>query len=86
MQNFTRPYFAKSIVDFWRRWHISLSTWFRDYLYIPLGGNKVRLSLWCRNILIVFVLSGLWHGAASTFLIWGLLHGIALILERKSII
>ncbi|HEO69748.1 MAG TPA: MBOAT family protein [Candidatus Hydrogenedentes bacterium] len=76
MSNFRRPYFSASMRDFWRRWHISLSTWFRDYLYIPLGGNRV--SAWRRygNVLIVFLLSGLWHGADWTFLLWGLLHGL----------
>lgn len=76
MNNFERPYFAKSIPEFWRRWHISLSTWFRDYLYIPLGGNRCSKVRWCFNILIVFVLSGLWHGANWTFVIWGTLHGV----------
>lgn len=76
MDNFRQPYFARSIGEFWRRWHISLSTWFRDYLYIPLGGNrkgKLRLYL---NTLIVFLVSGLWHGASWTFVIWGALHGL----------
>lgn len=76
MKNFDSPYFASNIGNFWSRWHISLSTWFRDYVYIPLGGNRVRQTSWLRNILIVFGLSGLWHGANWTFLIWGLLHGI----------
>jgi D-alanyl-lipoteichoic acid acyltransferase DltB (MBOAT superfamily) len=75
MQNFRRPYFAQSIADFWQRWHISLSTWFRDYLYIPLGGNRVVKWRWYYNLMIVFVLSGLWHGANWTFLVWGALHG-----------
>lgn len=75
MTNFKRPYFSKSIKEFWGRWHISLSTWFRDYLYIPLGGNKVsKLKLYF-NLIIVFVISGAWHGASWTFIIWGLLHG-----------
>jgi len=78
MQNFDRPYRARSIGDFWRRWHISLSTWFRDYLYIPLGGNRVPGGRWALNILVVFLLSGLWHGAAWTFLLWGGLHGVLL--------
>ncbi len=82
MQNFDRPYFAVSIADFWRRWHISLSTWFRDYLYIPLGGNRVGLPRWCVNIVIVFVLSGLWHGANWTFLGWGALHAMYLLAGR----
>jgi D-alanyl-lipoteichoic acid acyltransferase DltB (MBOAT superfamily) len=75
MTNFKRPYFAQSISEFWKRWHISLSTWFRDYLYIPLGGNRVPVSRWYVNILIVFAVSGLWHGAKWTFFIWGMLHG-----------
>lgn len=74
-RNFLRPYFATSIPEFWRRWHISLSTWFRDYLYIPLGGNRVAKWRWFLNLWIVFVLCGLWHGANWTFLIWGALHG-----------
>jgi D-alanyl-lipoteichoic acid acyltransferase DltB (MBOAT superfamily) len=76
MTNFDRPYFALSIRDFWQRWHISLSTWFRDYVYIPLGGRQKSMPRWCANLLIVFVLSGLWHGANWTFLAWGLLHGL----------
>lgn len=76
MQNFRLPYFATSIPDFWKRWHISLSTWFRDYLYLPLGGNRTREARWVVNILIVFLVSGLWHGANWTFVIWGGLHGV----------
>lgn len=76
MQNFDRPYSATSIREFWTRWHISLSTWFKDYLYIPLGGNKVKLNRWLFNILIVFIVSGFWHGASWTFIVWGLLHGL----------
>lgn len=75
-QNFNAPYLAHSIPDFWRRWHISLSTWFRDYLYIPLGGNRVSGWRWHLNIITVFTVSGLWHGANWTFVIWGSLHGI----------
>ncbi len=75
MQNFKQPYLAKSIREFWQRWHISLSTWFRDYLYIPLRGNRVNQGRWFFNIMIVFLLSGLWHGANWTFVIWGGLHG-----------
>lgn len=75
MDNFRRPYFSESITEFWQRWHISLSSWFRDYLYIPLGGNRVPLRRWAANIMIVFVASGLWHGAAWTFVTWGALHG-----------
>lgn len=76
IKNFDRPYFSKSIGEFWRRWHMSLSTWFRDYLYIPLGGNRVSKMRWTLNVMIVFVTSGLWHGANWTFLVWGALHGI----------
>jgi D-alanyl-lipoteichoic acid acyltransferase DltB (MBOAT superfamily) len=77
--NFDRPYFSHSITEFWKRWHISLSSWFRDYLYIPLGGNKVPVPRWYFNLLLVFVVSGLWHGANWTFIIWGLLHGFYLV-------
>ena len=76
MTNFRRPYFARSISEFWSRWHISLSSWFRDYLYIPLGGNRVPLSRWVLNLFAVFLISGFWHGANWTFLVWGGLHGI----------
>ncbi|MCC8409604.1 MBOAT family protein [Mucilaginibacter sp. UR6-1] len=82
MLNFRSPYFSKTVTEFWRRWHISLSTWFRDYLYIPLGGNKVSQGRWIFNTVFVFVISGLWHGAAYTFLIWGAIHGIMLVVER----
>lgn len=75
MTNFKRPYFAQSISEFWSRWHISLSTWFRDYLYIPLGGNRVAVPRWYLNLFIVFLVSGLWHGANWTYIIWGALHG-----------
>lgn len=75
MQNFRLPYLATSIPDFWQRWHISLSTWFRDYVYFPLGGSRVSAARWTRNILIVFLVSGLWHGANWTFIAWGGLHG-----------
>ncbi|MCB0223117.1 MAG: MBOAT family protein [Anaerolineae bacterium] len=81
MENFKQPYFAASPVDFWRRWHISLSTWFRDYLYIPLGGNRVTVSRWYANLFIVFLVSGLWHGANWTFVVWGGLHGLYVIVE-----
>jgi D-alanyl-lipoteichoic acid acyltransferase DltB (MBOAT superfamily) len=81
MQNFRFPYFSKSLQEFWRRWHISLSTWFRDYVYIPLGGNQVSKKRWISNILITFTLSGLWHGAAATFVMWGFLHGLFLVIE-----
>ena len=75
MQNFRRPYFARNIREFWQRWHISLSTWFRDYLYIPLGGNRVVKVRWYFNLFITFLISGLWHGANWTFVAWGALHG-----------
>lgn len=79
MQNFRMPFLAKSIKGFWSRWHISLSSWFRDYLYIPLGGNRVSKLRWYFNVFFVFLISGLWHGANWTFIIWGALHGIYLI-------
>ena len=82
MDNFKTPYLSKSVSEFWSRWHISLSTWFRDYLYIPLGGNRGNLLRWSINILIVFMVSGLWHGASWTFVIWGALHGVNLLAER----
>jgi D-alanyl-lipoteichoic acid acyltransferase DltB (MBOAT superfamily) len=79
MTNFRRPYLARSIREFWQRWHISLSTWFRDYLYIPLGGNRVVRWRWYYNLFITFLVSGLWHGANWTFIIWGALHGFYLL-------
>ena len=81
--NFIRPYFAKTVTDFWRRWHISLTTWFRDYIYFPLGGNRCSHARWIFNTMVVFVVSGLWHGAAYTFLIWGAFHGFCMIVEKK---
>jgi len=82
-ENFNLPYSAKSIKEFWQRWHISLSTFFRDYLYIPLGGNRKGAVRTFTNLLIVFFLTGLWHGANYTFIVWGLLHGTFLLLERS---
>ncbi len=81
--NFERPYFAKTVTEFWKRWHISLTSWFRDYIYIPLGGNRVSQARWMTNTMIVFLISGLWHGAAYNFIIWGGLHGLLLIVEKK---
>ena len=81
MENFKRPYFAKSVGEFWKRWHISLSTWFRDYLYIPLGGNRVGFSRHLFNLFLTFLISGIWHGANWTFVLWGSLHGVFLILD-----
>jgi D-alanyl-lipoteichoic acid acyltransferase DltB (MBOAT superfamily) len=81
--NFMQPYFSRSVGEFWRRWHISLSTWFRDYVYIPLGGNRVKLSRHYANLMITFVISGLWHGANWTFVIWGFLHGLYLIVAQS---
>ncbi len=83
LDNFNRPYFAKTVTEFWRRWHISLTTWFRDYIYFPMGGNRVSKLRWMFNTVVVFVISGLWHGAAYTFLIWGALHGIVMVIERQ---
>jgi len=76
MSNFKFPYFSRDIGEFWRRWHISLSTWFRDYLYIPLGGSKGGEWLSIRNIFIIFIVSGFWHGANWTFIMWGLIHAV----------
>ncbi len=76
MINFKQPYLSRSIHEFWQRWHISLSTWFRDYVYIPLGGNRKGKLIWIRNLMIVFIISGLWHGSSWNFVIWGLLHGL----------
>ena len=81
--NFNFPYFASNITDFWRRWHISLSTWLKDYLYIPLGGNRGNKLFAYRNLMITMVLGGLWHGAAWTFVVWGFLHGAALIVHKE---
>ena len=81
MDNFNAPYYSKSVKEFWRRWHISLSGWFRDYLYVPLGGNrKGKLRKWC-NLLIVFMVSGLWHGASVAFIFWGFLNGFYQVME-----
>jgi D-alanyl-lipoteichoic acid acyltransferase DltB (MBOAT superfamily) len=79
MNNFNGPYLAKSVQEFWSRWHISLSTWFKDYLYIPLGGNRVGIPRWYLNTFIVFLVSGLWHGASWNFVIWGALHGFYIV-------
>ena len=81
-ENFNFPYVAQSVTEFWRRWHISLGQWFRDYLYIPLGGNRVSYLKWVRNIFVVWFLTGLWHGAAWNFAIWGLYFGLLLLIER----
>jgi D-alanyl-lipoteichoic acid acyltransferase DltB (MBOAT superfamily) len=81
-RNFDQPYRAASLQDFWRRWHISLSSWLRDYLYIPLGGNRGGLIGICRNLMITMLLGGIWHGAAWTFAVWGALHGVVLSIER----
>jgi alginate O-acetyltransferase complex protein AlgI len=83
-ENFNRPYSAASITDFWRRWHMSLSRWFRDYLYVPLGGNRGGTARTYRNLVIIFFATGLWHGAAWTFVVWGCYHGALLIIERST--
>lgn len=83
MENFETPYFSQSIIEFWRRWHISLSSWFRDYLYIPLGGNRCGKWKQYRNILVTFTVSGLWHGANWTYVFWGFLHGLYQIMEKE---
>jgi alginate O-acetyltransferase complex protein AlgI len=83
-ENFDRPYASRSVTEFWRRWHMSLSRWFRDYLYIPLGGNRGSTAQTYRNLIIVFLITGLWHGANWTFVIWGVYHGTLLLLERAT--
>lgn len=82
LENFNFPYISKSIQEFWRRWHISLSSWFRDYLYIPLGGNRVSIKRTYINLFIVFFMTGLWHGSSWNFVIWGLIHGVFIVVER----
>ena len=86
LENFNFPYVSKSIQEFWRRWHISLSTWFKDYVYIPLGGNRVSNIKIYRNLMIVFFITGFWHGASWDFIVWGLFHGFFIILERNKAI
>ena len=82
LENFNYPLIANSITDFWRRWHMSLSTWFRDYIYIPLGGNRVSKLKWIRNIFVVWFLTGFWHGASWNFILWGLYFGVLLVIEK----
>ncbi len=82
MENFNYPYVSKSVTEFWRRWHISLSTWFKEYVYIPLGGNKHGKLIQIRNLGIVFLLTGIWHGASWTFIVWGIWHGVFIIFEK----
>jgi len=84
-ENFEHPYIATSVTDFWRRWHISLSSWFRDYIYIPMGGNRVNSLRWIFNILVVWALTGLWHGASWNFVLWGLYYAVFLILEKLAL-
>ena len=83
-KNFNTPYFSRSITEFWRRWHITLSSWFRDYVYIPLGGNKTIKWRWHYNIMITFLVSGIWHGANWTFIVWGLFHGLLITIESTT--
>ena len=82
LENFDHPYLSKSVTEFWRRWHISLGTWFREYVYIPLGGNRVGMLGLIRNTMVVWLLTGIWHGADWNFMIWGLYYGILLLLEK----
>ena len=82
LENFDYPYISKSITEFWRRWHMSLGSWFRDYAYIPLGGNRVPKARWYFNIFVVWSLTGLWHGAAPNFVVWGLMFGVILVIEK----
>ncbi len=82
IENFNYPYLSKSVTEFWRRWHMSLGSWFRDYVYIPLGGNRVSKLRWVFNILVVWMLTGLWHGASWNFVLWGLLFAAVLLIEK----
>jgi alginate O-acetyltransferase complex protein AlgI len=82
LENFNYPYISKSITEFWRRWHMSLGSWFRDYVYIPLGGNRVGKMRWYFNIFVVWALTGLWHGAAPNFVLWGLMFAVLLVIEK----
>ena len=82
LENFNYPYISKSITEFWRRWHMSLGTWFRDYVYIPMGGNRVSILKWIRNIIVVWFLTGFWHGAQWNFVLWGLYFAFLLVLEK----
>ena len=82
IENFNYPYLSKSVTEFWRRWHMSLGSWFRDYVYIPLGGNRVSKARWVFNILVVWMLTGLWHGASWNFVLWGLLFAVVLLIEK----
>ena len=82
IENFNYPYMSKSVTEFWRRWHMSLGSWFRDYVYIPMGGNRVSKSRWVFNILTVWMLTGLWHGAAWNFVLWGLMFAVLLLIEK----
>ena len=82
IENFNYPYLSKSVTEFWRRWHMSLGSWFRDYVYIPLGGNRVSKARWVFNILVVWMLTGLWHGAAWNFVLWGLFFAALLLIEK----
>ena len=84
LENFNYPYIANSVTDFWRRWHISLSTWFRDYIYIPLGGNRVKKSRWILNLFIVWLLTGIWHGANWTVVLWGIFYFVILLVEKQT--
>ena len=83
MENFRYPYISTSITEFWRRWHISLGTWFKDYVYIPLGGNRVSKAVWIRNIMVVWFLTGFWHGASWNFILWGMFFACFLLLEKQ---
>ncbi len=83
LENFNYPYISDSITEFWRRWHMSLSSWFKDYVYIPLGGNRVSKAKWYRNIFIVWLLTGLWHGANWNYIMWGLYYGVILVIEKQ---
>lgn len=82
LENFNYPYISKSITEFWRRWHISLSSWFKEYVYIPLGGNRCKIAKQIRNILVVWMLTGIWHGANWNYVLWGCYYGALLLIEK----
>lgn len=82
-ENFRYPFISRSVSEFWRRWHITLGAWFRDYVYIPMGGNRVSMPRWIGNVLVVWLFTGLWHGAGWNFIVWGLMFAVLLVFEKE---